>query len=544
VLARLAIVLTALFVFACDEGPPPPRTAADPPSPPASAADALPPTVATYGTEPSPNGATGGPQADATATLVERVLRERGDDPKADGRLAILASWGARQILRRASLDPDRVDAVARRLGFVGPTPWLVGVPVPKGVNRPEVEAEIKRRVASAPKDMPLTRYGVASIGGGFDEIVVVALASLEVKLLSFPKHAAVAELLDFHGEVGERFTSARLSVTFPHGGVKEWRFATREMQSPIQFAQPGVHRVEVFGEGATGPVVVANFPVYVGVDEPLPAGEKPSDEAKHTALAGPDAVAARMLESINAARVEANLDPLAPDDALAAVGRGHAEDMASNQFFSHVSPTTGDPGDRLRRASVRWKVFGENLSRGESAEEMHRGLMGSPGHRANILEPRFTHVGIGVVVNGEGKHAGLIAVCVFAQESRVSGDDWQTKTVLALNDARRQQSIDRLAIDPSLARAALAAADALAESPQDEVSAMAAARASIASSGGAGVCVELVRSMDEGGFEPPHLLLNAAVTRAGVAAVKSGNGKGLVRAFFVYAGSGISCPQ
>jgi uncharacterized protein YkwD len=251
------------------------------------------------------------------------------------------------------------------------------------------------------------------------------------------------------------------------------------------------------------------------------------------------------MLDLVNAARAEAKLDPLVADDALAAVARAHAADMDANHYFGHVSPTTGDVGDRLRRAKVRWSGFGENLAAGVSAEEMHRGLMGSPGHRANILEPRFTHVGIGVVVSGTGADASLIAVCVFAQESRVSDDAWAASTVSAINAVRERRSIAPLVVDPALARAARAGAEALADSPGDEVSAMSATRTSLATSSDA-ACVELVRSDEGGSFEPPSIVFNGAVARVGVAAVKRASepasGKGPVRAFFVYVGSGLSC--
>jgi hypothetical protein len=91
---------------------------------------------------------------------------------------------------------------------------------------------------------MPLTRYGVASVGGGFDEVVAVAFGSLEVKLLSFPKQPKVGEWLDLRAEVGARFASARLSITVPGGDVRQWTFDTREAQSPMQFPRAGVYRL------------------------------------------------------------------------------------------------------------------------------------------------------------------------------------------------------------------------------------------------------------------------------------------------------------
>ncbi|HYL93220.1 MAG TPA: CAP domain-containing protein, partial [Alphaproteobacteria bacterium] len=56
----------------------------------------------------------------------------------------------------------------------------------------------------------------------------------------------------------------------------------------------------------------------------------------------------------------------------------------------------------RLAATGVRFTISGENVARAENADEAHHGLMGSPGHRANILGADYTAVGIGVVQQGD----------------------------------------------------------------------------------------------------------------------------------------------
>jgi hypothetical protein len=85
----------------------------------------------------------------------------------------------------------------------------------------------------------------------------------------------------------------------------------------------------------------------------------------------------------------------------LADVARQHSQDMVVHQFFSHISPTTGDLGDRLRAASVPYRQAGENIAIDYSVHEAHQALMNSPHHRDNILEPTFTHMGIGIIPVG-----------------------------------------------------------------------------------------------------------------------------------------------
>lgn len=118
-----------------------------------------------------------------------------------------------------------------------------------------------------------------------------------------------------------------------------------------------------------------------------------------------------RMLELINQERRARGLNPLAMDHSLVAVARAHSSDMFVNGYFSHVSPTTGDPFDRLTAAGIQYRIAGENLAFAPTVERAHEGLMDSPGHRANILEPRFERVGIAAI---EGGRHGTMYTQVF----------------------------------------------------------------------------------------------------------------------------------
>lgn len=112
-----------------------------------------------------------------------------------------------------------------------------------------------------------------------------------------------------------------------------------------------------------------------------------------------PDAAAeAELLRLVNRERTEVGLDPVEADPALAAVGRAHSEEMFRLGYFAHVSPVTGDPAARLAAANVPYLLSGENLAYAPSVAIAHDRLMNSPGHRANILNPAFTRVGIGII--------------------------------------------------------------------------------------------------------------------------------------------------
>lgn len=104
------------------------------------------------------------------------------------------------------------------------------------------------------------------------------------------------------------------------------------------------------------------------------------------------------MLNLINQERARAGLAPLVMDETMREVARQHSREMFELGYFGHESPVTGSLTDRLLRAGVRFRVAGENLAYAPNVRLAHEGLMASPGHRANILNPQFRRVGIGAV--------------------------------------------------------------------------------------------------------------------------------------------------
>ncbi|MDQ6814851.1 MAG: CvpA family protein [Bacteroidota bacterium] len=109
----------------------------------------------------------------------------------------------------------------------------------------------------------------------------------------------------------------------------------------------------------------------------------------------------AKMLVLVNEERQKVGLQPLTFDNEMLAVARAHSKDMFSRGYFSHITPEGLSPFNRMRKAKVRFFAAGENLALGQTLNICHRGLMNSPGHRANILNPAFGRVGIGILDGG-----------------------------------------------------------------------------------------------------------------------------------------------
>lgn len=109
-----------------------------------------------------------------------------------------------------------------------------------------------------------------------------------------------------------------------------------------------------------------------------------------------------QMLSLVNIEREKAGLKPLGEDILLRNVARVHGRDMLIRGYFSHDSPTGETLADRLNNAKVVYTTAAENIAMAPTAELAHNGLMNSPKHKANILDPSFTHIGIGVIDAGQ----------------------------------------------------------------------------------------------------------------------------------------------
>ena len=120
------------------------------------------------------------------------------------------------------------------------------------------------------------------------------------------------------------------------------------------------------------------------------------------------------MVDAINQERIAAGVNPVKVDLRLASVGRAKANDMKVNNYFSHTSPTYGSPWAMMQQVGITVHWAGENISGNKSVAGSMAALMLSPGHRANILDPRFTYVGVGIA---NGSAYGNLYVQEFLQE-------------------------------------------------------------------------------------------------------------------------------
>jgi len=108
-----------------------------------------------------------------------------------------------------------------------------------------------------------------------------------------------------------------------------------------------------------------------------------------------------KMIQLVNEDRTEHGLAPLKRDAELTKVARQHSKDMFMRGYFSHITPDGKDPFDRMHADDIHFLTAGENIALAQTISIAQYGFMHSPGHRANILNPAFGHIGIGILDGG-----------------------------------------------------------------------------------------------------------------------------------------------
>ncbi|MFK7990053.1 MAG: CAP domain-containing protein [Sandaracinaceae bacterium] len=427
--------------------------------------------------------------AEAYSTRIEAGAVVRGPGPTAivergvataaeahempvegDPRLARLAAWVVDRLGPDGEPPPNEVvEFFARTLGLVEPVPHIMVL----GVPADRLEAGITSSVGQFMDRQTYNRWGAALTEDRGLTIAVVMLSWRWVELEPVPRAVPAAASIALRGELAEGHRNPSVVVALPSGAVRRMPAGGGPgFDVQVSTEETGPHQVELVGRGPRGDTVIANFPVYVGAEVPtvvrFGAG---GDEGGRDV----DSVRDELLALLNESRERAGLTPLSAHVGLREVGLAHSRDMASNGFIGHTSPTTGTAADRVRTASLNTGLVLENIGRGYSAQEIHRGLMESPGHRANLINPDVSHVGIGVVAEPENDRSAFIVTQVFIRMAEeVNLDGAAPRLVEQINRSRSARGAPPVELEDHLSEAAQAAAEAFFEdaslSQQDTV--------------------------------------------------------------------------
>lgn len=110
------------------------------------------------------------------------------------------------------------------------------------------------------------------------------------------------------------------------------------------------------------------------------------------------DFSAQSLLQTTNSQRATASETPLSLDSQLTAAAQAKANDMVSQNYWAHTSPTGQTPWSFIIASGYHYQAAGENLAYGfDGANSTVRAWMSSPEHRANILNGIYQNVGFGI---------------------------------------------------------------------------------------------------------------------------------------------------
>ncbi len=147
---------------------------------------------------------------------------------------------------------------------------------------------------------------------------------------------------------------------------------------------------------------------------KPAPTPTAPKVKTS-TPVVTPTPPAAKTIEEVlvdmtNKARSDAGLKPLQVASVLTNLARIRSNDMATKNYFDHTSPTGETAFTLLAANGIGYKTAGENIGRNDypdsqTAKVVFDAWMNSPGHKANILNPSFSQIGIGMAASASMKY-------------------------------------------------------------------------------------------------------------------------------------------
>lgn len=170
-------------------------------------------------------------------------------------------------------------------------------------------------------------------------------------------------------------------------------------------------------------PTPVPTTPTPTPTPTPAPSGTLPDIPTNHE-FSYLSQVEQDVLKYTNIERQKAGLSTLTWNDTLAKIGRYKSNEMLQYNYFSHNSPYVGMAWDVAKKIGYDYTTIGENLYTNRSyplnsitGEDIVKAWMNSPGHKANILNPDFHKIGIGVVFaqNGNDNATNCYGTQIFS---------------------------------------------------------------------------------------------------------------------------------
>jgi uncharacterized protein YkwD len=414
--ARLLLFASASASACAGQGPPP----VSEPASPASAAPSVAPfdpsdpeapevTFAPTGTaalryadasQPVPSTPLG--EAVAAVTRDEAVragLRAPIADPRLFRACADLAEMVPPAGRDDTEVDPAAIEFALQRNGIIEPDVRLLFGWTDPGEHQ-RFAGELGPKLREALREAVPARFGVGAAQRQPDGTIAVvfALQSSAIQIRPIPRAIAAGGVVAIDAVIDPGYAEPEVFVATDDGqtrtlvvrsGRRDGFTARMECDD-----RTGRQQIEIAASDQTGATVLASFPVWCGTDPPRSVTFRPTPEI---AVESVEQAEQFLIARVNRERAAIGLLALRWNPRVARVARDRSEEMRQAGAIGHISPTTGTVADRMRAAQIPSRAVLENVARGFGLREAHRGLMNSPGHRANVLSTAVTEIGIGV---------------------------------------------------------------------------------------------------------------------------------------------------
>ncbi len=383
----------------------------------------------------------------------------------------------------------------------------------------------IERAVKARPGGRGTLRIGVGEVSTP-DEVhtnhIAVLLTIRDYEIAPTPRFAPPNAQWTLRGTLPADYQDATASALYPDGRIESLELSLSgrdfEVDAPTG-ADEGTLAVSISGSDRNGPGKLLQLTVAIAREPPRSTTVFiPIPEPEFSTM---DAAEAFALNALNSDRERFGLLALVPDPQLAAIARAHSEEMRDKRYFAHLSPTTGLSSDRLAAAGYRSRTSAENIALNDSLGEAESSLLGSIGHRVNILSPASTHVGLGVARRTEHGRLEWHVTQLFATPVEHLDPDRAAAQILSsINAKRAAAGQPGLRADADLAAIAQRNAAAAAAGDLEGLARRVGKQVREFDPRSAAISVHAVYGIEP--FEPPPAMLEPTMTAIGVGVVQS----------------------
>lgn len=295
-----------------------------------------------------------------------------------------LSEAAAVLLLEGAPVDGAALRRAAREAGSDAPVVHALVVRLDE-----EARARAWVEALAASSDAPL----VCGVARNDARVLVLATARGGALAVTLGADAQTVELTLAPG-----FSAPRLVVLDARGALHDVPIERDSTRAALPSDAPRPLLVQLVATGPAGPRPVAER--SIGGRAPLLVASAPST--------------ATLADRLRAARLDAQVPAVRAHRLLALAATEQARAVCASGRVSHVLLPGASPEERFAALGIRARFVGEALGRATDVDTAWAALLGSPSHRAALLDARFTDAGAGLATDAQGRTCVAVALAAW----------------------------------------------------------------------------------------------------------------------------------